>query len=77
MRSQKAEIKANEADSKREALRTATEDMLSLLSQMNPDMVKPVRDALRAAKTPSKPPPQEGQRAVGDEAEAGPGVAGA
>ena len=33
--------------------------MLSLLSQMNPDMVKPVRDALRAAKTPSEPPPQE------------------
>ena len=59
LRSQKAEIKANDANAKREALRTATEEMLSLLSQMNPDMVKPVRDALRAAKTPSEPPPQE------------------
>ena len=38
LRSQKAEIKANEADSKREALRTATEEMLSLLSQMNPGL---------------------------------------
>ena len=34
LRSQKAEIKANEADSKREALRTATEEMLYVVTAL-------------------------------------------
>ena len=53
LRSQQAETKANAAEAKKEALRMATEEMIALLAQVNPDMVQPMRDALKAAKTPS------------------------
>ena len=38
LRSQQAETKANAAEAKKEALRMATEEMIALLAQVNPDI---------------------------------------